>query len=165
MFRFLKLFSPKLQTVKFQEYLLWPKVTRRVFLDIVLSVFMLADNIIWPSYSLCKKMKFSIKDFFIKCDQIRSFLRIWSHLLKTCFIENFTFCAVAYSEAYSVAYTEAYSAQYQTSLIELFLRKYVTAKGFTEKSISRQIFLCKIRTLVFRTWLNIYDRAFCENSF
>ena len=112
-----------------------------------------------------QKMKFSIKDFFIKCDQIRSFLRIWSHLLKTCFIENFTFCAVAYSEAYSVAYTEAYSAQYQTSLIELFLRKYVTAKGFTEKSISRQIFLCKIRTLVFRTWLNIYDRAFCENSF
>ena len=27
-------------------------------------------------------MKFSIKDFFSKCDQIRSFLRIWSHLLK-----------------------------------------------------------------------------------
>ena len=23
----------------------------------------------------CKKMKFSIKDFFSKCDQIRSFLR------------------------------------------------------------------------------------------
>ena len=29
-----------------------------------------------------QKMKFSIKDFFSKCDQIRSFLRIWSHLLK-----------------------------------------------------------------------------------
>ena len=27
-------------------------------------------------------MKFSIKDFFSKCDQTRSFLRIWSHLLK-----------------------------------------------------------------------------------
>ena len=27
-------------------------------------------------------MKFLIKDFFSKCDQIRSFLRIWSHLLK-----------------------------------------------------------------------------------
>ena len=27
-----------------------------------------------------QKMKFSIKDFFCKCDQIRSFLRIWSHL-------------------------------------------------------------------------------------
>ena len=29
-----------------------------------------------------KKMKFSIKDFFSKCDQIRRRLRIWSHLLK-----------------------------------------------------------------------------------
>ena len=29
-----------------------------------------------------QKMKLSIKDFFSKCDQILSFLRIWSHLLK-----------------------------------------------------------------------------------
>ena len=29
-----------------------------------------------------QKMKFSIKDFFSKCDQIRRKLRIWSHLLK-----------------------------------------------------------------------------------
>ena len=28
-----------------------------------------------------QKMKFSIKDFFSKCDQICNFLRIWSHLL------------------------------------------------------------------------------------
>ena len=34
------------------------------------------------SLFLLTKMKFSIKDFFSKCDQIRSFLRIWSHLLK-----------------------------------------------------------------------------------
>ena len=34
-------------------------------------------------------MKFSIKDFFSKCDQIRSFLRIWSHLLKKSLMENF----------------------------------------------------------------------------
>ena len=40
-----------------------------------------------------KKMKFSIKDFFSKCDQIRSFLRIWSHLLKKLLVENFIFCA------------------------------------------------------------------------
>ena len=31
---------------------------------------------------ITQKMKFSIEDFFSKCDQIRSFLRIWSHLLK-----------------------------------------------------------------------------------
>ena len=38
-----------------------------------------------------QKMKFSIKDFFSKCDQIRSKLGIWSHLLKRSLIENFFF--------------------------------------------------------------------------
>ena len=42
----------------------------------------------------CTKMAFSIKDFFSKCDQIRSFLRIWSHLLNKSLMENFIFCAV-----------------------------------------------------------------------
>ena len=41
-----------------------------------------------------QKMKFSIKDFFSKCDQIRSLLRIWSHLLKKSLTENFIICAV-----------------------------------------------------------------------
>ena len=41
-----------------------------------------------------RKMKFSFKDFFSKCDQIRSFLRIWSHLLKKSSMGNFIFCAV-----------------------------------------------------------------------
>ena len=41
-----------------------------------------------------QKMKFSIKDFLSKCDQIRRKLRIWSHLLKKSLIENFIFCAV-----------------------------------------------------------------------
>ena len=39
-------------------------------------------------------MKFSIADFFSKCDQIRSFLRIWPHLLKKSVLENSIFCAV-----------------------------------------------------------------------
>ena len=38
-----------------------------------------------------QKMKFSIKDLFGKCGQSRSFLRIWSHLLKKCLMENFIF--------------------------------------------------------------------------
>ena len=33
-------------------------------------------------FDTAQKMKFSIKHFFSKCDQIRSFLRIWSRLLK-----------------------------------------------------------------------------------
>ena len=39
----------------------------------------------------CPKMKFSIKDFFPKCGQIRRKLRIWSHLLKKSLMENFVF--------------------------------------------------------------------------
>ena len=39
-------------------------------------------------------MKFSIKAFFTKFDQIRRKLRIWSHLPKKSLIENFIFCAV-----------------------------------------------------------------------
>ena len=42
----------------------------------------------------CTKKKFSIKDFFNKCDQMRRKLRIWSHLLKKSLMENFIFCAV-----------------------------------------------------------------------
>ena len=41
-----------------------------------------------------QKMKFSIKDFFSKCDQIRWNVRVWSHLLKKPLMENFIFCAV-----------------------------------------------------------------------
>ena len=37
-------------------------------------------------------MKFSIKDFFSKCDQIRRKLRISSHLLKKSLMGNFIFC-------------------------------------------------------------------------
>ena len=47
-----------------------------------------------------QKMKFFTKDFFSKCDQIRSFLRIWSHLLKKSLVENFISCAV-YSTPYA----------------------------------------------------------------
>ena len=45
----------------------------------------------WISFT-AQKMKFPTEDFFSKCDQIRSFLRIWSHLLKKSLMENF-FCA------------------------------------------------------------------------
>ena len=44
--------------------------------------------------TLLKKMKFSIKDFFSKCDQIRSILWICWHLLKKPLMENFIFCEV-----------------------------------------------------------------------
>ena len=43
--------------------------------------------------TIVQKMKFSIKNFFCKCDQIHSFLRIWSHLLTKSLMENFISCA------------------------------------------------------------------------
>ena len=36
-------------------------------------------------------MQISIKDFFSKCDQTHSFLRIGSYILKKSIIENLTF--------------------------------------------------------------------------
>ena len=54
-------------------------------------------RIMSKNIDIALKMKFSIKDFISKCDQIRNFLRIWSHLPKKSLIENFTFYAVAHS--------------------------------------------------------------------
>ena len=39
-------------------------------------------------------MNFSMKDFFSKCDQIRMFVRTWSHLLEKSSMGNSIFCAV-----------------------------------------------------------------------
>ena len=49
------------------------------------------ESATFPSSDPAQKMKFSIEDFFSKCDQIRRKLRIWSHLLKKPLIENFIF--------------------------------------------------------------------------
>ena len=57
-----------------------------------------------------QKMKFSIKDFFNKCDQIHSFLRIWSHLLKKSLMENFIFCvSLSFSLSFLCAVDNVYS--------------------------------------------------------
>ena len=47
--------------------------------------------ILISTVTTAQKMKFSINDFFSKCDQIRSKLRIWSRLLKKSFMEDFFF--------------------------------------------------------------------------
>ena len=48
-----------------------------------------------------QNLKFSIKDFFSKCDQSRRKLRVWSHLLKKSRIENFIFYAVSLAKGES----------------------------------------------------------------
>ena len=52
---------------------------------------MLEDVNLTFTGSTAQKMKYSIKDFFSKCDQIRSFLQIWSHLRKKSLMEDFFF--------------------------------------------------------------------------
>ena len=42
-------------------------------------------------------MKFFIKDFFSKCDQIGRKLHIWSHLLKKSLTENFIFLSSVFA--------------------------------------------------------------------
>ena len=49
---------------------------------------------VWPSPNTTQKIKFCIKDFFSKSDQIGSSLWIWPHLLKKSLTENFIFCTV-----------------------------------------------------------------------
>ena len=67
-------------------------------------------------------MKFSIKDFSSKCDQILRNLPIWSHFLEKSLMENLcivnlcyvmhqnTFRTLTYSELYLFRYTEAFSS-------------------------------------------------------
>ena len=47
-------------------------------------------------------MKLSITNFLSQCDQIRSFLRVWAHLLKKSVLENLIFYAVISDKRFSV---------------------------------------------------------------
>ena len=57
-----------------------------------ITAFLLSCKIF--STITAQKMRFSIKDFFIKCEEILRKPRICSHLLKKSLMENFIFCAV-----------------------------------------------------------------------
>ena len=46
---------------------------------------------IFQNTSSAQKLQNLIQDFFSKCVQIRSFLRIWSQSLQKSFMENFIF--------------------------------------------------------------------------
>ena len=56
----------------------------------------------WPN--ITQKIKFSIKDFFSKCDQILSKFRIWSQSLKKSLMKSFFLCAVVVCNWGSLGY-------------------------------------------------------------
>ena len=65
------------------------------FLKLVIQSLFNHFRIISTEAMTVQKMKFSIKDFFSECDQIRRKLRIWSHLvtfrIRLLYITIFTF--------------------------------------------------------------------------
>ena len=95
-----------------------------------------------------QKMRFSVKDFFRKCDQIRSYLWIWSHLLKNSLMKNFIFCTVRQEQPHH---------QSKSCDFIYLKRDYLCANGHL------QLFKTNIRG-VFRTLSNIYDEALYKNS-
>ena len=70
-----------------------------------------------------QKKKFSIKDFFSKCDQIRSFLRIWSHLLNKSLMTIFIFVQCYLIVLHNVKnIVETFLKSCQTFIMKLFAK-------------------------------------------
>ena len=66
-------------------------------------------------------MKFSIKDFFSKCDQIR----IWSHLLKKSLMENFIFlCSEQDGKAILISWNNLHFVLKKEIILELILESW-----------------------------------------
>ena len=101
-------------------------------------------------------MKFSIRDFFSKSEEICSFLRIWSHLLKKCktsfFCEEDGFCFISnmslqpkeiYSQIsmiyYNVKYLCFWWELWFTSICSKFWR---LPPAFNEFVILKNTFFC-----------------------
>ena len=70
----------------FQIFILIAKTMNLIIIIIVILIKTILgwfhNKIVSYTPNSAQKMKFSIKDFFSKCAQIRRKLRIWSHLLK-----------------------------------------------------------------------------------
>ena len=90
-----------------------------------------------PMLHTAKEMKFSIKDFFSKCDQVRRKLQIWSHLLEKSLMENFIFCAVPTTLSF-FNFLSFFWRQIQT-------RANLTKCSLREKCPNMELFLVRIR--------------------
>ena len=74
--------------------ILWRQKSNYTWHYILLDMNNMSFSFDVQNFNTVQKMKFPVKDFFSKCDQICGKLRIWSHLLKKSLLENFIFCAV-----------------------------------------------------------------------
>ena len=91
---------------------------------------------------LHKKIKFFIKDFFRKCNQIRRFLRIWSHLLKKSSMENFHFLSSVHLMVIFLMIKPAMhclirnQSLFNTVRVQLLLKQYV---GSSRKKLYQEL--------------------------
>ena len=74
--------------------------------EIHFSPFQTTVSFLYLLKTHCTNNDSSIKDFFSKRDQIRSFLRIWSHLLKKTLMEKFIFCILTRKISRSVLFLQ-----------------------------------------------------------
>ena len=87
----------------------------------------LSGNMIEKCIDTAQKMNFSFNDFFNKCEQIRSFLRIWSHLMKKSLVKNFTFCAADVLISSKVKNTKMTSF---SLLLQLALKEFICSEFY-----------------------------------
>ena len=85
------------------------------------------------------KMKFSIKEFFSKCDQIHRKLQIWSHLLKKSLMENFIFCGELRLFATEILRYQCNSSHFGFTCV--FFLKNLTFLFWRLKAIKRNLYL------------------------
>ena len=105
-----------------------------------------------------QKMKFFIKEFFSKCDQILRELRICSHLLKESLMENLIFCAVAIRIAKYLC-ERLLLATYEFSEFERYgiraLLSLSTFMGSRERSKQRQSSQNSLPHRIHSSWANL----------
>ena len=96
-----------------------------------------------------QKMKFSTKDCFSKCYQIRRKLRIWSHLLKQSLVENFILCAVT-----TVSYYSGQPLETPKQLLEIYLK--FAIKNTSTISMRSNILYTLFKCFYFWLWRSKY---------
>ena len=88
-----------------------------------------------------QKMKFFIKDFSSKCDQIHRKLRIWSHLLEKPLMENLIFCSVGCSVKFSLVLGKILVTVPSVNIVQKQFPRRVLTKKYSENML--QIYMRK----------------------
>ena len=112
-------------------------------------------------------MKFLVKNLFSKYDQIRSFLRIWSHLLNKFLMGNFTFCAMLEVLPLSIQSHVSYTINIKSLIVsvakyDLCSRLTLVVIYFTQThqnklATNEPIVICHIKQLIgnsFHLWVS-----------